>query len=174
MSINCNWRLSCNHLREKNHVFNSIQPVAKEIPSRTVLFFRPWSVQLGGHRALRIATALPGWQHAPSSNIDLVDHFYFYFYFFPQIYYFPNLRYLQQLRGNHYTNNNNWFLQEIFFLGDLIMKEKNCGFFFSIARNWTKRNLLFLTYNLVSGQKQPKYIHVVVEFGIEEAEINFF
>ena len=141
MSINCNWRLSCNHLWEKNHVFNSIQPVAKEIPSRTVLFFRPWSVQLGGHRALRIATALPGWQHAPSSNIDLVDHFYFYFYFFPQIYYFPNLRYLQQLRGNHYTNNNNWFLQEIFFLGDLIMKEKICGFFFSIATNWTKRNI---------------------------------
>ena len=144
MSINCNWRLSCNHLWEKNHVFNSIQPVAKEIPSRTVLFFRPWSVQLGGHRALRIATALPGWQHAPSSNIDLVDHFYFYFYFFPQIYYFPNLRYLQQLRGNYYTNNNNWFLQEIFFLGDLIMKEKICGCFFRLRQiDWLNETFYF-------------------------------
>ena len=49
------------------------------------------------------------------------------------------------------------------------MKEKICGFFFRL-----RQIELNETYNLVSGQKQPKCIHVIVEFGIEEAEINFF
>ena len=50
-----------------------------------------------------------------------------------------------------------------------LWKKKFAGFFFRL-----RQIELNETYNLVSGQKQPKYIHVVVEFGIEEAEIKFF
>ena len=86
---------------------------------------------------------------------------------------FSILRYIQHLRVSTILiiilYNYNWFLQEI-------LRRKFERFFFLIAT--TKRNLLFSTYNLVSGQKNipntftlVDFLDMKVELGIENAEI---
>ena len=72
----------------------------------------------------------------------------------PQIYYFSTLRYIQQLRVTIIQitlYNYNWFLQETYILFAKYFKRKFVSFIFG---------LVFSTYNLVSGQKHPKFIHV--------------